>query len=148
MQVILMQDLRHSGKRGEIINVKAGFARNYLVPKGLALPATPGNIKFFEQKRTKINAVHVKEREAAAEVAAEMAGISVSITKRVSEAESLYGSVTAAEIADLLEAKGFVVDRRRIDLEGGIKTLGDHPVRIELHAEVTAELNVIVVPEE
>ncbi len=148
MQVILMQDLRHSGKRGEIIDVKAGFARNFLVPRGLALPDTPGNIKYFEQKRNKINAVHVKEREAAAELAAEMAGISVSIAKRVSEAESLYGSVTAAEIADLLEAKGFIVDRRRIDLEGGIKTLGDHPVRIELHPEVTAELNVVVVPEE
>jgi len=81
-------------------------------------------------------------------VAADLAGISVSIAKRVSEAESLYGSVTAAEIAELLEAKGFVVDRKRIDLEGGIKTLGDHPVRIELHPEVTAELNVVVVAEE
>lgn len=148
MQVILMQDLRHSGKRGEVIEVKAGFARNFLVPKGLALPATPGNIKYFEQKRTKINAVHVKEREAAAEVAAQLAGISISIAKRVSEAESLYGSVTAGEIADLLEAKGFILDRRRIDLKGGIKTLGEHPVRIELHPEVTAELKVIVVAEE
>ena len=148
MQIILMQDLRHSGKRGEIIDVKAGFARNFLVPKGLALPATPGNIKYFEQKRTKIDAVHVKERDAAAEVAAQFAGISISIAKRVSEAESLYGSVTAAEIAELLETKGFIVDRRSIDLEGGIKTLGEHPVRIDLHPEVTAELNVIVVAEE
>jgi large subunit ribosomal protein L9 len=148
MEVILMQDLRHSGKRGEIIDVKAGFARNYLVPQGLALPATPGNIKYFEQKRTKINAAHVKEREAAAEIAAQLAGISLSIAKRVSEAESLYGSVTAAEIAELLEAKGFVVDRRRIDLEGGIKTLGDHQVRIDLHPEVTAEVNVEVKAEE
>ena len=148
MQVILMRDLRHSGKRGEVIEVKAGYARNFLVPKGLALPANPGNIKYFEQKRTKINAAHVIEREAAAEVAAQLAGISITIAKRVSEAESLYGSVTAAEIAELLDAKGFIVDRRRIDLEGGIKTLGDHPVRIELHPEVTAELNVVVVAEE
>ena len=144
MQIILMQDLRHSGKRGEIIDVKAGFARNFLVPKGLALPATPGNIKYFEQKRTKIDAVHVKERDAAAEVAAQFAGISISIAKRVSEAESLYGSVTAAEIAELLETKGFIVDRRSIDLEGGIKTLGEHPVRIDLHHEVMAEITVEV----
>ena len=148
MRVILMQDVLHTGKRGEVIDVKPGHARNYLIPQGLALAATPGNMKYFEQQRGKIDARHAKEREAAAEVAAEMAGIRLKIAKRVGESETLYGSVTATEVAEGLQAKGVTVDRRRIDLEGGIKTLGDHPVRIELHPEVVAEVIVTVVAEE
>ncbi|HKI87088.1 MAG TPA: 50S ribosomal protein L9 [Thermoanaerobaculia bacterium] len=148
MEVILMQDVLHTGKRGEVVRVKPGYARNYLLPQGLALEATPGNRKFFEQKRHKIDARHAKERDAAAAVAAELAGIQLSIAKRVGESEVLYGSVTASDIADALEAKGVTVDRRKIDLEGGIKTLGAHAVRIDLHPEVTAELTVNVVAEE
>ena len=148
MRVILMQDVLHTGKRGEVIDVKPGHARNYLIPQGLALVATPGNLKYFEQQRGKIDARHAKEREAAAEVAAEMAGIRLKIAKRVGESETLYGSVTATEVAEGLQAKGITVDRRRIDLEGGIKTLGDHPVRIELHPEVVAEVTVTVIAEE
>ncbi len=148
MRVILMQDVLHTGRRGEVIDVKAGYARNYLIPQGYALQATPGNLKYFEQQKTKIDARHAKEREAAAAVAAELAGLRVSIAKRVGESETLYGSVTATEVADLLAAKGVEVDRRRIDLEGGIKTLGDHAVRIELHPEVVAEVMVTVVAEE
>ena len=148
MRVIMMRDVLHTGKRGEVIDVKPGHARNYLIPQGLALPATPGNLQYFEQQRSKIDARHAKEREAAAAVAAELAGIRVTIAKRVGETETLYGSVTATEVAELLEAKGIEIDRRRIDLEGGIKTLGDHPVRIELHPEVVAEVTVTVVAEE
>jgi len=148
MRVILMQDVLHTGKRGEVIDVKPGHARNYLIPQGLALQATPGNLTYFEQQRGKIDARHAKEREAAAEVAAEMAGIRLTIAKRVGESETLYGSVTATEVAEMLEHKGVSVDRRRIDLEGGIKTLGDHQVRIELHPEVVAEVTVTVTAEE
>lgn len=148
MQVILMRDVRHTGRRGEIVEVKPGYARNYLVPRGLALQATPGNIKVFEQQKRKIEIHHVKERDAAAEVAAQLAGLTLEIHKRVGETETLYGSVTVTDVAEALVAKGVEVDRRRIDLEGVIKTLGDHPVRIELHSEVTAEVTVQVLPEE
>jgi large subunit ribosomal protein L9 len=148
MKVILLSDLRHQGKRGQVVEVKPGFARNFLLPQGLALPATSGNIKYFEQQRKKIDARHAHEREAALRLAGEMAGVKVTIAKRVGETQTLYGSVTAGDIAEALARKGVTVDRRRIDLEGGIKTLGDHPVRIELHADVVAEVLVTVVPEE
>jgi large subunit ribosomal protein L9 len=148
MRVILMRDLRHTGRRGEVVDVKPGFARNFLLPKGLALEATDGNLKLFQQQRKKIDARHDKEREEAAQIAAELAEIRIEIAKRVGESETLYGSVTATEIAEGLIAKGAQVDRRRIDLEGGIKTLGEHPVRIHLHPEVVAEVIVKVVAEE
>jgi large subunit ribosomal protein L9 len=148
MRIILMQDVLHTGKRGEIVDVKAGHARNYLILQGLALEATPGNQKYFEQQRRKIDARHAREREAAQQLAAELAGIRLTVAKRVGETETLYGSVTASEVAELLERKGVTVDRRRIDLEGGIKTLGDHPIRIELHPEVVAEVLLTVVAEE
>jgi large subunit ribosomal protein L9 len=148
MQVILLSDQRHLGTRGQVVEVKPGFARNYLLPHGLALEATPGNIKFFAQQRAKIDAAHLQAKEAADQVAQQLAGLHLQIAKRVGETETLYGSVTASEVADLLAAKGFEVDRRRLDLEGGIKTLGEHAVRIDLHSEVVAEIVVTVVPEE
>jgi large subunit ribosomal protein L9 len=148
MEVILMQDLIHTGKRGEIVEVKPGFARNYLIPKGLALEATAGNRRLFEQQRAKIEERHEHQRAAATEIAAQIGGLEIVIAKRVGEQGTLYGSVTATEIAEALEAQGVEIDKRRIDLEGGIKTVGEHPVRIDLHSEVAAELIIQVVPEE
>ncbi len=148
MRVILLSDQRHLGKRGEVVDVKPGFGRNYLVPQGIALEASHANIKYFEQQRGKIDAQHAKERDAAAEIAAKLSGLRLEIPKRVGETGTLYGSVTAGDVAELLEKKGFTVDRRRIDLEGGVKSLGDHPVRIELHPEVVAEVTVAVVAAE
>lgn len=148
MKVVLLSDVRHTGRRGEVVNVKPGFARNFLVPQGLAMPATAGNLKLFEQQRKKIDAKHARERDAAAQVAADLAGVRLQIGKRVSEAGTLYGSVTASEVAELLAKKGIEVDRRRIDLVGGIKTPGDHAVRVDLHPEIVAELTITVVPEE
>lgn len=148
MRVILMQDVLHTGKRGEIVKVKPGHARNYLIPQGLALEATPANLSYFEQQKVRIDLRHERERDAAQVVADQLTGVRLQIAKRVSETETLYGSVTATEVAELLEAKGIIVDRRRIDLEGGIKTLGDHAVRIELHPEVVTEVTLTVVAEE
>ena len=148
MRVILLSDQRHLGKRGQVVDVKPGFGRNYLVPQGFALEATHSNVKLFEQQRTKIDAQHAKERDAAAEIAAKLSGLRLEIPKRVGDTGTLYGSVTAGDVAELLEKKGFTVDRRRIDLEGGIKALGDHPVRVELHPEVVAEVTVSVVAAE
>lgn len=148
MELILMKDIRSLGKRGEVVDVKPGYARNYLLPRGLALEATEGNRHYFEQMRAKIDAQIAREREAAQEVAEQIEGLRIEISKRVGETETLYGSVTATEIAEQLEKKNVEVDKRKIDLEGGIKTLGDHPVRIHLHPEVAAEILVTVVPEE
>lgn len=148
MKVILLSDIRQRGKRGEVVEVKPGYARNFLLPQGIALIATPGNLKFFEQQRKKIDAKHTKERDAAAAVAAQLAGLKITIAKRVGETQAMYGSVTATDVVMALKEKGVEVDKRRLDLEGGIKTLGDHQVRIELHPEVIAEVTVSVVAEE
>jgi large subunit ribosomal protein L9 len=148
VRVILLNDQRHLGKRGQVVDVKPGYARNFLLPQGLALEATNPNIKYFEQQRSKIDARHAQEKAAAEAIAAQLASLHVTIAKRVGETQTLYGSVTAGDVADALEKKGVAVDRRRLDLEGGIKTLGDHPVRIELHPEVVAEVTVTVVAEE
>jgi large subunit ribosomal protein L9 len=147
MKVILLSDLFHGGTRGQVIKVKPGYARNYLLPQGLAAEATAGNLKLFEQQRKRIDAQHVKERDAAAEIAATMMGVKLTIAKRAGESETLYGSVTAAEIVEAFAAKGIDVDRRHVDLGGGIKTLGEHVVRIDLHPEVAAEVTVDVVSE-
>ncbi len=150
MEVILLQDMRPRGRRGEVVKVKPGYARNYLLPQGIALENSRANLAYFEQQKKKIDARHAKKRGAAAEIAAAIAAIKVSIAKRVGEKETLYGSVTSAEVAEALARKGVTVDKRRIDLgEGhGLKTLGDHTVTVDLHPEVTAELVVSVVPEE
>lgn len=148
MKIILLSDLRHRGRRGEIVDVKPGYARNFLFPNGMALVANDGNLKIFEQERKKIDARHAAERQAAAEIAARIAGIKLSLTKRATESGTLYGSVSVTEIAEALAAKGVEVDRRQIDLVGGIKTLGDHLVRVDLHSEIVAELAVTVVAAE
>ncbi|MEM7052107.1 MAG: 50S ribosomal protein L9 [Acidobacteriota bacterium] len=149
MEVILLKDQRHLGTRGDVINVKPGFARNFLLPQGVALEATPGNIRYFEQQRAKIDAMHAREHEEAAALAAQLAEVQLQVAKRVGETETLYGSVTTLEIASMLADQGFKVDRRRIEVEGGvIKTLGEHTAKIDLHTEVVAEVTVTVVPAE
>ena len=147
MKVILLSDLRHGGTRGDVIDVRPGYARNYLVPRGLAALATPGNMKWFEQQRKKIDARHAEEREVAAQFAADISGTRLTIAKRAGESETLYGSVTAAEVAEALQNSGISIDRRDIDLAGGIKVLGEHAVKIDLHPEVVAEVTVNVVAE-
>ena len=148
MRVILLKDQRHLGRRGEEVEVKDGFGRNYLVPQGIALVATEGNRTYFEQQREKIEAEHVKERDQALSIAEKLANLRLEIVKKAGEGGTLYGSVTATEIAEELAAKDVHLDRRRIDLEGGIKSIGDHEVRIHLHSEVVAPIMVTVLPEE
>jgi len=148
MRVILLKDQRHLGRRGDEVEVKDGFGRNYLVPQGIALISSEGNRKYFEQQREKIEAVHVRERDEALGLAAKLADLRIEVTKKAGEGGTLYGSVTATDVAEELSAKGVQVDRRRIDLEGGIKSIGDHEVRIHLHSEVVAAITVSVLPEE
>lgn len=148
MRVILLQDVLHQGQRGDIIDVKPGYARNYLLPQGIALPATDANRHHFDELKQKIEEQHDRLVNEAREMAARLEGVRVTILKRVDENDNLYGSVTATEIAEALEEQGFEIDRRRIDLEGGIKALGDHPIRLGLHPEVIAEITVTVDIEE
>jgi large subunit ribosomal protein L9 len=148
MQVILMEDVRGIGRRGDVVRVKPGYARNYLIPQGRGLMATPANMRYYEEQKKKIDLRHHQERESAEARAAELVGVAIKIAKRVADSETLYGSVTATDIADALAEKGIEVDKRRLALEGGIKTLGEHAIQIELHPEVVAEVKVTVVAEE
>ena len=150
MEVILLRDVRRLGERGQVVRVKPGYARNYLLPQGFGLEATVANRAFFDSQRKKIDARHATEKADATAIAATISAIEISIAKRVGERDTLYGSVTSSDIAERLEDKGVTVNRRRIDLGGvpGLKTLGEHTVAIDLHPEVVAELTVTVVAQE
>ena len=146
MKVILTDEIRGLGTRGDIVSVKDGYARNYLIPKNLAREATPGNMKSIEQERKKWALLAQQEKEVAQKAAASVQGVKVTIAKRVGEHGNLFGSVTANDIADALTAKGIEVDKRRIELAHPIKTLGTHEVDVRLHREVSAHVQVEVVP--
>ena len=148
MKVILRADVEKLGHLGDIVNVKPGYGRNYLLPQQLASLATPANIRVFELERKKLQARMDALRAAAADLASKLEGVVVTITMRVGENDKLYGSVTTAIIGDALTAQGIEVDRRRILLDHPIRTLGDHPVRVRLHADVIASLTVKVVSED
>ena len=146
MKVILTEEIRGLGTRGDIVTVKDGYARNFLLPKNLAREATAGNLKSIEQERKKWALLANQEKAEAEKAAASVKGMKITIEKRVGEHGQLFGSVTANEIADALEAKGVNVDKRRIELAHSIKTVGTHEVDVRLHREVTAHLQVEVVP--
>ncbi len=146
MKVILIDEIRGLGTRGDVINVKDGYARNYLLPKNLAREATPGNLKSVEQERKKWALLAQKEKEQAAKAAESVKGTKVTVQKRVGENGQLFGSVTANEIADALTAKGLQVDKRRIELGHPIKTLGTHDVEVRLYRDVSAQIQVEVIP--
>lgn len=148
MRVILLQDVVHQGMRGDEIDVKPGYARNYLIPQGLALESTKANRNYFDQIKKKVEVQNRREREAAEERAKQFEGIEVTLLRRVSEGEELYGAVTAAEIVDALGEKGIEVDRKLIDLEGGITEIGEHQVRLMMHPDVIPEILVRVEVEE
>ena len=147
MEVILRQHVDNLGERGQIVKVADGFARNYLLPRKLALPATEGNKRHVERERKIMETREAEEKGEAEAVAARLAAVDISIARRVGETEQLYGSVTAADIADYLKAKGFEIDRRRLVLPDPIKTIGEHKVPLKLHRNVTVPLVVKVVKE-
>jgi large subunit ribosomal protein L9 len=147
MEVILREHVDNLGRRGEIVKVAAGYARNYLLPRKLALPVTEGNKRHVERERKIMETRESEEKGQAEGLAARLALIEVSIARRVGDTEQLYGSVTAVDIADFLKTKGFEIDRRKLILPEPIKTLGDHNVPLKLHREVTVPLTVKVVKE-
>jgi large subunit ribosomal protein L9 len=146
MKVILTEEIRGLGTRGDVVTVKDGYARNYLIPKNLAREATTGNLKQIEHERKKWNLLAQQEKDAAAKAAEAVKGVKIQIEKRVGEHGHLFGSVTANEIADALNARGIEVDKRRIELGSPIKNLGLHDVEVRLHRDVTAHIQVEVVP--
>jgi large subunit ribosomal protein L9 len=147
MEVILRAHVDNVGKRGEIVKVADGFARNYLLPRKLALPATDGNRKHVERERKIVEAREATEKAQAEGLAARLTGIEIAIARRVGVTEQLYGSVTAVDIADFLKGHGFEIDRRKLILPEPIKAIGEHTVPLKLHREVTVPLKVRVVKE-
>jgi large subunit ribosomal protein L9 len=147
MEVILREHVDNLGRRGEIVKVAAGYARNYLLPRKLALPVTEGNKKHIEHERKIMEVREAEEKGQAGAMAARLALLEISIARRVGETDQLYGSVTAVDIAEFLKAKGFEIDRRKLILPEPIKTLGAHNVPLKLHREVTVPLVVKVVKE-
>src|SRR4051794_2875317 len=137
MEVILRDHVENLGRRGEIVKVADGYARNYLLPRKLALPVTAGNKKHVERERKNMESREAEEKGQAEGIAARLAAIDISIARRVGDTEQLYGSVTGSDIADFLKAKGFEIDRRKLILPEPIKTLGNHNVPLKLHREVT-----------
>jgi large subunit ribosomal protein L9 len=147
MEVILREHVEHLGRRGEIVKVADGYARNYLLPRKLALLATEGNKKQIERERAKLEARETEEKGVAEAIADRMANLEVVIARKVGETEALYGSVTTADVAEALAAKGFDIDRRKIQLAEPIKKLGDFDLPIKLQREVIATVKVRVVAE-
>ncbi|HEY5611384.1 MAG TPA: 50S ribosomal protein L9 [Thermoanaerobaculia bacterium] len=147
MKVILIDEIRGLGTRGDVVSVKEGYARNYLFPKKLAREATAGNLKSVEQEKKKWALLAQQEKEVAAKAAEKVQGLKLTLTKRVGESGTLFGSVTANEIADALAAQGIDVDKRRVELSHPIKTVGMHDVEVRLHREVAAKIQVEVLPQ-
>ncbi|HEX8726051.1 MAG TPA: 50S ribosomal protein L9 [Gemmatimonadaceae bacterium] len=145
MEIILRQGVENLGKPGDVVSVRAGYARNYLLPRGLAYEATPGNLKRIAQERTRLEAAENERREAAQGVAAKLEQVSLTFSARVGEEGKLFGSVTAADIQQQLEAQGLHIERRQIDLHEPIKALGVYKVPVRLHADVKPEIRVWVI---
>jgi large subunit ribosomal protein L9 len=148
VKIILREHVDHLGERGEIVTVANGYARNYLLPKGYAYEATPGNLKQLEHQHKRWVAKEANEVAAAEAVAARIAELGLSVTKKAGESGTLYGSVTNVELAELLAAKGVEIDRRKLVIEEPIKAVGTYEVPVRLHRKVTGTIKLEVVAEE
>jgi len=147
VEVILLKNLPPLGTRGDTVKVKPGYARNYLFPRKLAVPATPGNRRMFEEEEKLLQRRDRQAMESAQQLAAKMADVSCTIAVQVSEEDRLYGSVTAQDIAGELAKQGFEIDKRQVELEEPIKKLGVYTVPVRLHSQVTVPIKVWVVKE-
>jgi large subunit ribosomal protein L9 len=145
MEVILREDIEKVGVRGQVVKVASGYARNYLLPKRLAVAATESNKKIVEQERQGHLRKEAKLQSEAQDLANLMAGLVLTISAKAGENDQLFGSVTAKDISDALEARNFTIDRRKVQLEEPIRSLGEHKVPVRLHRDVTTEVTVNVV---
>jgi large subunit ribosomal protein L9 len=148
MQVILRERMENLGNAGDVVEVKPGYARNYLIPQGLAYEATEANVRRLERERAQAAARAASELEAARAKAATLEGVSLTFHARAGQEGRLFGSITSADIAEKLAEQGFEVERRQVDLDEPIKALGVFNVPIRLHAEVRPEIKVWVIKEE
>jgi large subunit ribosomal protein L9 len=144
MEVILREHVDNLGKRGDLVKVADGYARNYLLPRKMALLATEGNKKVIERERVKFDAKEAEEQGVAQAIADRLGSVEIEIARRVGETDALFGSVTNADIGEALTAKGFDIDRRTIQLHEPIKKLGDYLVPVKLHRDVVVNLKVKV----
>ncbi len=144
MQIILQEDIEKLGTRGQVVEVAEGYARNYLLPRKLALEASPGNLKRLEKIRATLAKRTATEKESAEKLAELLAPITVTLTRKAGENDQLFGSVTAADIAEALAAQGFNVDKRRIQLDEPIKLVGEYQITARLPHEVAATFKVVV----
>jgi large subunit ribosomal protein L9 len=148
MEVILREDIDKLGNRGEVVKVASGYARNFLIPKRLAVEANASNKKIVEQERQAHLRKEAKQESEASDLAKLVNGVSVTITQKSGENDQLFGSVTSKDVADALAAKNFTIDRRKILLDEPIKQLGEYKIPVRLHKNVTAEVTVVVAKEE
>ena len=148
IEVILREHIDNLGRRGDVVKVANGYARNYLLPRKLALAVTESNKRQIDRERQLAEARELEEKQQAEAFAARLNQIELEIARRVGENNTLYGSVTSADIAEALEAKGFQVDKRKVALPDPLKAVGETMVPVKLHREVTAQVKVTVVPEQ
>ncbi len=144
MQVILLERVDKLGQMGEVVDVKPGFARNFLLPQNKALRATRENIRTFEERRVQLDADNLARRADAEKVSADFDGLTVVLTRQASDSDQLYGSVTKRDIADAVSAAGFTISRNQVALDRPIKTVGLHSVRVQLHPEVSVTVTANV----
>jgi len=147
MRLILRKDVQPLGKRGDVVKVAPGYGRNYLLPQGFAYEYSDANVQRVEKERKLVQIAQIKERQEAEGLARRIAAVSCTIVKKVGENDTLYGSVTSAEIAESLQKEGFSIDKRKIQLDDPIKALGIYTIPIRIHPEVPCELKVWVVKE-
>jgi large subunit ribosomal protein L9 len=148
MQIILQEDVEKLGTRGQVVEVKAGYARNFLLPRKLALEASPGNMKRLEKMRAVFAKKEAVEKGDAEKLAELVSAVSLEITRKAGENDQLFGSVTNADISEALAAQGFTIDKRKITLAEPIKAIGDYEVPLKLHREVTANVKLAVKKEQ
>jgi large subunit ribosomal protein L9 len=147
MEVILLENIDKIGSRGQLVKVADGYGRNYLLPKKLAVAATPQNRKWVEQQRVRFLKLEAKEKADAADLSTLLEGVSVTVIRKAGEKGNLFGSVTSLDVAEKLLAQGYHIDKRKISLATPIKVLGEYNVPVKLHREVTATVKVIVEPD-
>lgn len=147
MKVILRKNFDQLGKVGDVVNVKDGYARNYLIPRQIAYQATAGNIRALEEEKKQIQKREAKELEEAQKLAAELEKVSVTIPVKVGEEDKIFGTVTNQMIVDALKEKGFEIDKRKVEITEQIKSLGIYTVAVKLHSNVTASIKTWVVRE-
>ena len=144
MQIILQEDVEKLGTRGQVIEVAEGYARNFLLPRKLALAATPNNLKRLEKMRAVFAKREATEKEAAQKLAELLGSVTLTLSRKAGENDQLFGSVTSADVSDALAAQGYNVDKRKIQLDDPIKLVGEYPIAIRLHRDVPATVKLVV----